>query len=54
MDCEGGKAWEQVVWRICGCLLHASVQGQAECGPEEPDLVEGVLSMEGKLEEDDL
>ena len=40
--CEGSETLAQVAQRSCGCPLPGSVQGQAECGFEQPGLVEGV------------
>lgn len=33
---------EEVAWRICGCSIPGSVQGQVGWGFEKPDLVGGV------------
>jgi len=41
---EGDEALAQVVHRICGCPLPASVQGQVGWSSEQPVLVEGVLA----------
>ena len=39
---EGGEALGQVAWRGGGCPIPGSIQGQAGCGSEQPDLAVGV------------
>jgi len=38
---EGGDTLEQVAQGGCGCPIPGSIQGQAECGSGQPDLVVG-------------
>jgi len=39
---EAGETLEQLVQRICECLIPGSVQGQAGWDFEQPGLMEGV------------
>jgi len=38
----GGETLDQVAHRGGGCPIPGNIQGQAEWGSEQPDLVEGV------------
>lgn len=37
--CESDEGLKQVAQGSCGCLIPVRVQGQVECGPEQPHLV---------------
>lgn len=53
LHCEGDESLEEVVQRSRGCSIPGSVKGQVGCGPEQTDLVCGILAHGEELALDD-